>query len=229
MSTYGGMIARIADEIARPELAARIPEAIQSAIRYYEASRFWFNEGESTASTIIGQPNYAMPDDFVEADILTLTEADQDYRYILKRRPWHWYRGNDVNTDTTSRPGNWAYYADQIWLYPRPDQVYTLTISFLQRLATLSDYSDTNDWMTHGEELIRARAKKSLFAYRLEQEDDPAKAGMFERKVIACDQLETRSFKNLRAKSEAKIASGTLSLDPALSHGGGAFDYRSGY
>ena len=214
MSDYGTMIARIADEMARPELVARIPSAIQAAIRHYEGERFWFKEGESTALTVIGQANYALPSDFIEPDILTVTESAEAFRYTLKRRSWAWLRSNEVLTDTTSRPDNWAYYADQIWLYPQPDKVYTLTMSFLQRLDTLSAFSDTNDWMTHGEELIRFKSKKDLYLY------EPANIPMAQ----AMGLLEKDALENLQAKSEQKIASGTLSYDPALSRTRGGYN-----
>ena len=68
MSDLGTLTARINDELAVPAVAARIPNAIQAAIRFYEAERFWFTEGESTASTAQSQQAYAMPTDFLEAD-----------------------------------------------------------------------------------------------------------------------------------------------------------------
>ncbi len=214
MSDYGTMIERIANEIARPELGARIPKSILSAIRFYEAERFWFTEGESTTSTIASQQNYALPADFVEPDILTLTETSENFRFTLRRRSWAWMRGNQVNTTTTSRPSDWAYYANQIWLYPIPDQVYTLTMSFLLRLDALNAFLDTNDWMTHGEELIRYRVRKDLYLI------EPPNVEM----ALAMGRMEDDALYNLRGKSEQKIASGQLNFDPAL--GGGRGDYN---
>ncbi len=214
MSDYGTMIARITDEIARPELIARIPATILSAIRHFEAERFWFKEGESTALTIAGQPNYALPADFVEPDILTVTDLAEDYRKTLKRRAWPWMRGNQVNTTTTSRPYDWSYYADQIWLYPTPDKVYRLTMSFLQRLDTLAAFADTNGWMTHGEELIRFKTKKDLYLY----------APPDQQMALAMGLLEKEALKNLRQKSESKISSGEMSFDPGLSGGSDAYN-----
>ncbi len=213
MSDFGTLIARINDELAVPAIAARIPNAIQAAIRFYESERLWFNEGESTASTVASQQAYAMPTDFLEGDALTLTQSG--IRYVLKRRPWPWMRGHNIDTGTTARPRDWSYYADQIWLYPIPDAVYTLTVSYLQRLSALSAYTDTNDWMVHGEELIRERAKYDLM--RQGPARDLEMAGVL--KVVADDAL-----RNLRAKSEQKIATGRLSFDDALTGGGGGYD-----
>ncbi len=204
MSTYGAMIARINDELARPEIVARIPAAILSAIQFYQSERFWFTETEATASTVASQQNYAMPTDFVEADMLTLTQSG--IRYPLKRRPWPWIRQHTLDTGATGRPTDWGYYDDQIWLYPVPDQVYTLQLSYLQSLTTLSAYSDTNAWLTDGEELIRTRAMYDLL---LNSAHDSAAAAAMKFRV-------DEALDNLRSKSEAKISTPRLSLDDSL-------------
>ncbi len=216
MSNFGTLIARINDELAVAAVAARIPNAIQSAIRFYESERLWFTEGESTSSTVAGQQQQAMPTDFLEGDSLTLTV--DNIRYLLKRRPWSWMRGHNIDTLTTSRPTDWSYFADQIYMFPIPDLVYTLTMSYLQRLAALSGFTDTNAWMVHGEELIRERAKYDLM--RQGPGKDLEMAALF--KITSEDAL-----RNLRAKSEQKIATGRLSFDPALT--GGSGDYNVTY
>lgn len=209
------MIARINDELALPSVAARIPNAIQAAIRFYESERFWFSEGESTTSTVIDQQAYALPTDFLEGDALTLTQSD--IRYPLKRRPWSWMRGHNIDTNTTARPRNWAYYADQVWLYPIPDAVYTLTMSFLKRQSALSAFADTNDWMVAGEQLIRMHAKHDLL---LNSAHDYKGAAALERPV-------DNALFNLRGKSEQKIATGLLSFDDGLV--GRGDDYNINY
>lgn len=65
MATYGDMQARIADELARTDLAAEIQNEIQTAISYYENERFWFNEGQWTFNTVNAQELYALPVQFV--------------------------------------------------------------------------------------------------------------------------------------------------------------------
>ena len=204
MSDLGTMIARISDEITDPKVSARIPNAIQAAIRFYESERFWFNEGESTASTVDGQQAYAMPTDFLEAEALTVTW--DTIRFSMKRRPWSWLRRHNLLATSTTLPRNWAYFADQMFLYPIPDKVYTLTLSYLKRLAALAAYADTNDWMTHGEELIRTRAQWDLMFHTAK---DYTAAAML-------NQAVEDTLLNLRGKSEQKIATGRLSFDDAL-------------
>jgi hypothetical protein len=195
---FGTMQNRIADELARSDLGAQIQSAILSAIRFYESERLWFNEGESTAGTVAGQQSYAVPSDFLEADTLTITISGN--RYLLCPRPWAWMRDMSVASTSRGRPTDWSYYADQLWLYPVPDGVYTLTLSYLKRLAALAVAGDANAWMTHGEELVRARAKADVYAHVLHDFDE----------ALAMKQLETEALGNLRVKSTKKLATGRL-------------------
>jgi len=214
MSNLGLMTARINDELGDARSSGRIPNAIQAAIRFYESERFWFNEGESCASTVVDQQAYATPTDYLEPDSLTVTDTVEDVRYTLTRRSWSWIRLHLIDQDTKTRPDDWAYYADQIWLYPVPDQVYTLTMSYLKRLDTLSAFTDTNEWMTHGEELIRSRAKWDLLLHTIRDYDAAqSMAGAVEDALF-----------NLRGKSEQKISSGKMSFDDGLMTNRGSYN-----
>lgn len=195
---YGTLQNRIADELTRGDLTAQIQNAIQSAIRFYESERFWFNEGESTASTAAGNQAYGVPADFLEPDELTVTVSGN--RYLLTPRPWIWMRDMSVTSVSRGHPTDWAYYADQFWLYPVPDAVYTLTLSYLKRLPDLVVAGDSNAWTAHGEELIRTRAKADLFAHVMRDFDES----------LAMKQLEAEALSNLRAKSAKKLTTGQL-------------------
>ena len=212
MSTFGTIKARINDELGRSEVVGRIPNAVLSARRFYESQRFWFLEGEATASTVADQQDYDVPSDFLEADQITLTKSN--IRYPLKRRPWSWLRYRNIDTVVTSQPWNWSYYCDQIWLWPVPDEVYTLQISYLKRLTALSADADTDDWLTHGEELVRNRALYELCKHPTVRDFEAA---------AVFKSCTDEAFKNLRSKSEQKISTGRLSLDDALA-GDGAYN-----
>ena len=42
------------------------------------------------------------------------------------------------------------------------DGTYALSLSYLKRESALVNDTDTNAWMTHGEEVIRSRAKSAV-------------------------------------------------------------------
>lgn len=159
---YAALQSRIADEMARTDLTSQIALEILTAIKHYEQQRFWFDEARATASTVAGTANLAVPTDLVDIDTLTITYNGHPYE--LTRRSWDWYRGigGGDSSVTTAVPTAYAYYANELWFYPVPDDAYTLTIAYLKQLTALSTGADSNAWTTSGEELIRARAKAAV-------------------------------------------------------------------
>lgn len=166
--TYSDMQSRIADELARSDLTSQIQNAILSAILFYQSNRFWFNEDRSIVfTTVSGQEFYTSSDNasipnLLEIDAITLTSNSN--RYDLTARPYEYLEKISVNASITGLPTDYAYYNQQLRLYPVPNGAYSTRISALKRLTTLSLGSDTNAWTTDGEELIRCRAKMDLFS-----------------------------------------------------------------
>lgn len=62
-----------------------------------------------------------------------------------------------------SQPVQFAYYQDRILLYPTPNAVYGLILSYVRRLTTLSADADNNGWTNFAEPVIRSRAKWDIF------------------------------------------------------------------
>lgn len=160
---YGTMQARIVTELyGRTDLATQITDAIQSAITYYQRRKFFFNEGIDTSiTTVSGTASYTVPTGFQGDDDLTLTYSN--YPFPLEKRTWDEMVNLRINaTQAPSVPTDYAYYADQFWLYPTPNGAYLLTLSETKNLSALSGSTDTNAWMVEGEELIRNRAKADV-------------------------------------------------------------------
>jgi len=83
--TYGTMQDRIAREIGRSDLTTQIRDAIQTAIRYYERKRFYFNEFQASFSASSSQEYYDSADlsqipNLVEIDSLTVDVNTSTYR-----------------------------------------------------------------------------------------------------------------------------------------------------
>lgn len=163
---YVSMQTRILDELLTGAsiTTAQVKLEILSAIRHYERQRFWFNEGTATGTTTALQTT---ANGLPPADLLEIDKIDVLYNghpFPLSR--WSWERYVDIaGRDTTvgrTVPGQFIYYANAIYLYPVPDNTYTLTMSYLKQLTALSADSDTNNWTTDGEELIRCRARQAV-------------------------------------------------------------------
>lgn len=165
MSDYGTMQARIADEISDDALTSQIQKAIQSAIKHYERTRFYFNQKvASTFTALAGQEYYDGTD---LADIPNLIEIDAaSYQLGSSWLPIDAVPFETIENCQTGQvvgpPQFLAYYAEQIRLYAIPNQSYPIRMAYHYRLAALVDDTETNAWMTDAEELIRQRAKYIL-------------------------------------------------------------------
>jgi hypothetical protein len=202
-ATYGDMQTRIADELARADLTAQIRPAIQSAIRHHERERFYFNEAIGTFATVPGQAWYGAADlaaipDIVEIDVAKLAAGPS--LYTLARRTIDAIEAADAATSLQADPTDYAYYRQQLRLWPTPSLARTVTLSYVQRLAALSADGDTNAWMGDAEELIRARAKADLFANVIRdlQEAAPMR------------ELEAEALARLRAETVQRVTAGRL-------------------
>lgn len=205
MTTFGTMQTRIATELRRSNLTAEIQDAIQTVIKRYNSKRFWFNEDRSvTFSTVAGQEFYSSSDNanipnFSQIDAVTLTRTATD-RYPLEPRTFAELEQWSDSSTSTGLPSSWAYYANQLRLYPIPNAVYTVRISGVKRGSTLSATADTNFWMTDGEELIRTAAKAELYRHVI-------------RGTEQADSLEAKTQRvlgDLRAETAQRLGAGAV-------------------
>ncbi len=195
MSTYGTMQARIADDLSgRTDLTTQIQEAIQTAIKFYERRRFYFNEATTTFSTVASQEYYGSSDN---ADIPNIIEIDtlkilvNGSTYLLTARDFQFIDDISNSTSSLGDPTDFCYYKQNIRLFPIPSAVRTITMAYVKRLTTLSASGDTNAWMTDGEELIRMRAKRLLFLNVIRSPEESATYAEFEAQALGVIEGET--------------------------------------
>lgn len=165
--TLGDLKTRVADELARADLASQIALAVEDAITEAATNRFWFNEVRGlTLSTAIGQEVYGSD------EIAALTQIDSLWISVSGgRRNLREASAADLDrlvqgTQPTGEPYMFARYGGFIRLYPVPQQVYTVTIDGVSRLFTLADDADANAWTDQNcaERYIRAVVKRNILA-----------------------------------------------------------------
>lgn len=217
--SFGEMIDRIEDEILRTDLNSNVQAAIKSAIRHYEATRFWFTEGNNSGSVTTGSSNtatYTISAEWIDIDVITATVSSNEYP--LTKRTANWFKETSTNLATVvGTPTDYAFHADTFWLYPSPNSAYPLTIYGHRKITaldslgmlTLTDTSITNGWFTHAEELIRNRAKYYLHADVLENPERAAYYGG-EDMMGNTRGREGEALQALRRKTNKKIATGRI-------------------
>ncbi len=144
-----------------------IKNAIASAISKWEREKFYFNEAYTVPwfTTVAGQELYTSAD---TASIATTPDIDvlnihiSANRYEMKKRNWDYLERMSINLANRGQPFDWAYFAEQIKLYPIPDNAYEITASRVARADALTDDGDSNVWTTDAYDLIRSEAKLIL-------------------------------------------------------------------
>jgi len=206
---------RVADELMRDDLATQIQKAINSAITTWEGIRLGFNEKRYLINTVADQEYYdAVTPTLLESDATavetgeTVLELDSitatvnNMQYPLTPRTQAWFDRNTAPASVyTGQPDSYTWFANQLRLYPIPDNVYPLKLSALARLGPnpLSADNDTNLWMTEGEALIRQQSK--LVIYRDIVRDPDGRAA-------AAEGVSEAQW-NLERKMAGKLYTGT--------------------
>ena len=199
MSDYQTLINRVLDDLDRQgSLTSQAQNAIQTAIDHYEGTRFYFNQERATAQTVNEQEFYPLPENVLDIDVLSITA--NGYSYKLDRRTYETLEDWHVSQDTyTGQPSDYAIYAENIRLYPVPDQDgYTLTLSYAKRLSALENDDDTNDWTTTAEELIRSRADADM-SFRILQD---------EKRAVGFKAFEQDAYQRLISESNRRMMTG---------------------
>ena len=202
--TYGDIQTRIANELNRTDLTAEIKDAIQSAIAYYAAEHFYFNEKRAYRLTVDGREYYGLPDDFVDMVIMTVTVTG-NYTYKLNPRTHAYIEELNTNQSWKSRPTEFALWNDQVRIYPIPNGTYTLNLSYQAVLDTLAVNADTNAWVKvkDAEELIRQRAKVDLLENIIRGRDAEVDIARYQKR-------EFIALERLRSETTLRLTSNTL-------------------
>lgn len=155
MSTYGSLQDRINnDYLNRTDFTAETRRAIRAGIRHYERQRWWFNETATSLVTSAGQTFVNLPANYFDLDLLQLTTNSNDIELI--RRDYNWIK--KANTARTrGLPTDFTIYQNRIELFPVPDAIYTLPISYKHKFPALSGVtsdSTSSHWTSAVEDLI---------------------------------------------------------------------------
>lgn len=199
MSNFGDMITRVADDLDRQDINPQIERELRRAVQHYERSRWWFNETVSTLTATSSTASISPPSDLLVLDFLEIVNGSRP----LKLNEMTWERFIDEwrpATTTGGQPSDYAWYSDQVWLGPVPAQDYPLVWHYIKTLSPASFTSGTeNAWTNFGEDLITARALKTLGARPLQVSGDT---------VLTWQELERQAYMALCGLNEQKLMTG---------------------
>jgi hypothetical protein len=167
MTTLALLKAEIADDLDRTDLATQITSEISRAIRYYQRTRFYFNETrDETFSTVSDQKLYSSSDDaaipeFIEIDQIYLMDGSEPQE-LEEINPKEWELLT-ASGGATGRPCAFCYFNRSLGFYPIPDQAYTIRpVGHIMKDEPADDAETGNVWMTEAFDLLRARVCAQL-------------------------------------------------------------------
>lgn len=162
MGTLAELKARIAREMNRTDLTTVIAENIADAVADYQSVRFEFNQARTTFNTVAGTEFYggALPTDLGQIDSIVATVNGR--RSKLTGWPFAVMEQIATTTSAFGEPSAWSWYAKQLRLYPVPDAVYALTLSYVQRIDMPGSDSASNIWTNEAAQLILHSTKRRI-------------------------------------------------------------------
>lgn len=198
---------QIADDLDRSDLTDQIGRAIETTIRNHENDRYTFNQVYSYTTTLSSSaatiPLSRLDYRFLEIDRIRLVRSSTWYEELEKSTYQDVMSEQDVVVYTP--PLRYTVYADTIQFDGRADQNYGIIIDGLISLGNnqSNSYSanDTTAWFNDARDMIRAGAKKDLFAHVIKDNDQ----------ALAMSVLEDRAHKMLKGKANQKVATGQIS------------------
>lgn len=193
MSNYGDLQDLIADDINRTDLTDQIRNEIKRAISHYSMYRFGFNETARIVLTTASQAYVsASLSDVIALDDLFITIGSRDVR--MTPRPLS--EVVECRPTSNGTPFDYAWHQNRIELEIPASDAFSLTAYIHYELPELSDDTDQDGWTSQGQDLIRARAEKILYANVLKDKEKAATAAA----------LEKESLSALRTKNNRKLS-----------------------
>lgn len=162
MPTYLDIQNRIAtDLLNRNNLNAQIKNGIQTAIRHYQRTGYWFNETSTILTLTVFQEQLATPSDFLCLQELMVTQNSASIQLIPAS--FDFIRRLNIN-NTPGLPTRFCEYGENFCVANIPDSAYPVPCYYIQQLPALSADTDTNGWLSAAEDLIVYAAAKYVWA-----------------------------------------------------------------
>lgn len=205
-ANLGTFIQRVINEVRRAtdDDTDAIKMATVSAIRHFEPLRLWFRERTETFELTVDQQAYSVETASIEgypADYIT----PKDVYILVGGTRWMPLGQRDIDTvrwltptsTVVGVPSHWAWWNDQIWFTPIPNEVgTTIRLDYFADVGTPSYGWTGAEWAFYGpsgedltnnwaspwftkdaEELLRARVKWDLYFNYYQDAENAIKMG----------------------------------------------------
>ena len=198
LSTYSDLQTSIANWLHRSDLTSIIPDFISMAEERLSAdisSRSM--DTKSNLSTVAGTATVALPTDMVEMRRLQIVSS---YNTVLKYVTPDQLSA-DYFTNQVGLPQVFTIVGGNIELAPVPDAVYTLEITYKQRIPALSDTNTTNWLLTSWPSCYLYGAILQAQPYIMGDERLPTIEALYKEAVSNINAVDYYSGTTMRVKA----------------------------
>jgi hypothetical protein len=197
----------ISDDMQRSDLTTAISEAVADAIQFYQSERFWFSESRTVEfTTVASQMEYSSSDDseiptFISIDHAWIIRSGDQVWELKRITIGEWEQLADGSA-SSGEPYFYAYFNDKIYLYPDPNDAYTIRLTGHQGMIDGADAgasfgigapesADPNPYMRNAFELLRAHAKQSVYLHKLRDFETAASMAPAIHRALSALRRET--------------------------------------
>lgn len=195
MATRGDLITRVMKELHLDgtSYTAQVTDALTSAVRYYQGSRFWFNEG-TTEFTVATTGTVTLSSSLPDSIIIDKVRAvdDNGDRYLLRPDTLEDFLEHG---SMTAEPERYVVQAQTLHLWPTNNRTRSVEVMWSGRITMTASNSSSCVWTNEAEELIRLHVKVDLCENFLL--DLPAADRYRGREGTVLDKLMTETLQRL--------------------------------
>ena len=190
ISTYSELKSAVADFLNRDDLTSVIPTFISLAEAQINRDlRHWKMEQRSTAE--IDDQFLTLPTDWLETIRINVQDTVPYALNLVSRDQIQdmRFKGDDV----AGKPLYYCVLAGELELYPTPDATYDINMTYIQKIASLSD-SNTSNWLlADSPDLYLYAVLLETAIYLRDDERITAYAGMYQQKLAAMNSTSAKA------------------------------------
>lgn len=202
MATVGNLCTTIISDLARSDVSLSdiVLIDIQSAVREYEAQRFFFNE-RTLQVTLSATDTYALSlfatagsaADIVEVDGIDITVNGRTYGLDIRGSQDILSRQGNGNT---GNPSFYALFNQSVLIESKPTQALTASMYAHVKFTEIAagGFATTNVWTNDASELIRNAALKRLWGRRFKNYEAAQASAVAERDCLAALKRRTSAL-----------------------------------
>ena len=199
ISTYAELQTAVANWLNRDDLTDRIPEFIVLCeARFNRVLRMRGMEGLYTASTVSGQRNYNLPARYVQMRTLRLnTVPFTTLEYVSPEIMDRLNLGSNQG-----KPLAYTIKANDIFLGPSPDGVYTMEMDYYRKFNALSTSTATNTMLEDNPDVYLYGTLLEAEPFVMNDSRIPVWASSFYK---ALQDIQTQDSKDRHSGSEMRV------------------------